>query len=181
MIRRLQGIAVALVLLTALEGFGYERYLERARPRSPDADNGFVIRATWPINGSIYVTEGEYVTRNPFFIMSAALFACAIVLNAAAPDTSRRRGKRISVDTLRSLPLSTISEVVFYKRDELTTDLIWCDVRVGGQIQSFHEEMAGWPRLLRHLEQLPGWREDWFASVSQPPFAESRTVAFSRV
>ena len=42
------------------------------------------------------------------------------------------------------LPLASISEVVFYKRDEITTDLICCEVQVDGQIWFFHEEAKEW-------------------------------------
>jgi hypothetical protein len=78
------------------------------------------------------------------------------------------------------LPLRQIEVVTFYKRDELTTDLICCDVQIGGETFFFHEEAEGWDLLIKHLEQLPGFRSDWYASVSQPPFSLSTTVAFRR-
>ena len=81
---------------------------------------------------------------------------------------------------LDQIRLSDVEEVTFYKRDEFTTDLICCDVRIGGKVWFFHEEAEGWDMLIRHLGNLPGWRWDWFSKVSPPPFAESRTVAFSR-
>jgi len=80
-----------------------------------------------------------------------------------------------------SLPLGQIESVTFYKRDEITTDLICCDVQVSGTIWFFHEEMDSWAALIQHLEHLPGFRADWRAAVVQPPFAENRTVAFQRV
>ena len=82
---------------------------------------------------------------------------------------------------LGRLVLPEIERVVFYKRDEITTDLICCDVTVGSAVWTFHEEMADWPMLLERLERLPGFRTDWFAAVAQPPFALSETIAFSRV
>ena len=88
--------------------------------------------------------------------------------------------KTIDSALLAQLPLSDIEEVAFYKRDEITTDLICCDIRLGGKIWVFHEEVIGWDLLIRHLQDLPGWRSDWFGSVSLPPFAECRVVAFSR-
>lgn len=87
---------------------------------------------------------------------------------------------RINADILAQLPLAAIGKVTFYKRDEVTTDLICCDVAVADKVWSFHEELSGWDLLLDHLQRLPNFRTDWFASVSQPPFAASETIAFSR-
>ena len=81
---------------------------------------------------------------------------------------------------LDQLPLSQIKTVTFFKRDELTTDLICCEVEVGGQTWFFHEEANGWARLVAHLEKLPGFRSDWFDAVAHPLFAASATVAFDR-
>lgn len=86
----------------------------------------------------------------------------------------------IDADVLAQLPLSEIDKVTFYKRDEVTTDLICCDVEMNGEVWPFHEELVGWDLLLDHLRKLPSFRDDWFAVVSQPPFATSETVAFSR-
>lgn len=87
---------------------------------------------------------------------------------------------RIDENVIAQLPLTDVSKVTFYKRDEVTTDLICCDVVVAGKVWSFHEEQAGWDLLLDHLQALPSFRVDWFTTVSQPPFATSETVAFSR-
>jgi hypothetical protein len=86
----------------------------------------------------------------------------------------------IDADLLAQVPLKEIGKVTFYKRDELTTDLICFDVLVGDEVWTFHEELDGWDLLIDHLEGLPGFRGDWFAAVSQPPFAMCETVAFSR-
>jgi hypothetical protein len=86
----------------------------------------------------------------------------------------------IDADLLARLPLKDVAKVTFYKRDELTTDLICCDVVLGSDVWTFHEELVGWNSLIDHLEQLPGFRADWFGAVSQPPFAASESVAFSR-
>lgn len=87
---------------------------------------------------------------------------------------------KIDENLLGQIPLSEVGKVTFYKRDELTADLICCEVDVGGQVWSFHEEQVGWGLLVEHLEGLPGFRRDWFAAVSQPAFATNQTVAFSR-
>lgn len=81
---------------------------------------------------------------------------------------------------LAQLPLPSLDEVTFYKRDEVTSDLICCEVLIGDKVWTFHEELVGWDALIDHLQRLPGFRADWFAAVSQPPFATRETVAFSR-
>ncbi len=78
------------------------------------------------------------------------------------------------------LPLSTIDAVVFYKRDEVTTDLICCDVEAQGRIWTFHEEADEWQTLVAHLSKLPGFRGDWYEAVVAPPFDASETIAFDR-
>lgn len=87
---------------------------------------------------------------------------------------------RIDAGLLERIPLSEIDTVTFWKHDEITTDLICCAVEAGGKSWTFHEEMAGWPLLLEHLEKLPGFRADWYAAVYQPAFAPCVTVAFRR-
>ena len=87
---------------------------------------------------------------------------------------------KIDPGLLARLPLSEIGQVTFYKRDEITTDLICCDVMGGGETWFFHEEVDGWKLLIRHLEALQAFQQDWFAQVSQPPFALSEIVAFRR-
>ena len=73
-----------------------------------------------------------------------------------------------------------IEKVVFFKRDELCTDLICCEITQHGQPFHFHEEWRGWDDLIEALKDLAGFRTDWFAKVSQPPFATSTFVAFQR-
>lgn len=77
--------------------------------------------------------------------------------------------------------LTAIDRVTFFKRDEVITDLICCDIDVGGQTWFFHEEAAEWDDLIRQLETLPGFRPDWFAAVSKPSFALCKTLAYGRV
>ena len=87
---------------------------------------------------------------------------------------------RIDESLLARLPLAQIARVDFYKRDEITSDLICCEVLAGGRTWTFHEELVGWDLLLDHLGMLPDLRADWFAEVSQPPFGACETVAFCR-
>lgn len=86
----------------------------------------------------------------------------------------------ITPATIAQLPLADIAAVVFYKRDEITTDLICCDVEVAGRVSTFHEEAKGWADLITHLSTLPGFRADWYEAVVSPVFATSKTVAFDR-
>jgi hypothetical protein len=86
----------------------------------------------------------------------------------------------ITPAALAQLPLPDIRVVIFYKRDEITTDLICCDVEVAGHVWTFHEETAGWSDLIAHLSELPGFRADWYEAVVSPPFATNETVAFDR-
>jgi hypothetical protein len=88
--------------------------------------------------------------------------------------------KEIAADVLHGLALSQIEAVTFYKRDELTTDLICCEILINGKVWFFHEEVKGWDLLIAHLEQLPGFRTDWYSAVAQTPFAPSKTVAYRR-
>lgn len=85
----------------------------------------------------------------------------------------------IDANLLHQLPLADIETVTFYKRDEITTDLLCCDVAIGGKIWTFHEELVGWELLIQHLEKLPNFRMDWLSAVTQPPFAKSEIVAFT--
>jgi len=41
-----------------------------------------------------------------------------------------------------------------------------------------HEDLEGWEELTACLRDLPGFDADWFANVSQPPFAECRTLVY---
>jgi hypothetical protein len=84
----------------------------------------------------------------------------------------------IDIKLLGRLPHAEVTKVAFYKRDEITSDLVCCEVTLGDWVWTFHEEMTGWPLLIEHLERLPGFRFDWFAAVSQPNFAASETIAF---
>ena len=81
-----------------------------------------------------------------------------------------------------ALPIAPgkIDRVTFYKRDEITSDLICCIVLAEGQEWTFHEEMDGWGDLVAKLAHLSDFRRDWFAGVSQPPFATSSLVAYER-
>lgn len=112
---------------------------------------------------------------------------------ASLPDTPP--SGRISVDDqsfsvydkgkfICRIDFDDVTRMEAYKRDELTTDLICFDVTTGSGTKIatwfIHEELAGWQDLVPRLEQLPGFRGDWYAAIVQPPFAENRTVVFRR-
>lgn len=81
---------------------------------------------------------------------------------------------------LARISLPEINRVTFYKRDEITTDLICCDVEALDQTWTFHEEMMGWSDLISYLQSLPDFRSDWYGEVVQSPFASSEIVAYHR-
>ena len=80
--------------------------------------------------------------------------------------------------------LSQVHEIVFYKRDEITTDLICCEISISsdppGQVLFFHEEMPNWQELIDRVSELPNFDMKWFEKVVQPPFQEQRTIAYRR-
>jgi hypothetical protein len=113
--------------------------------------------------------------------MNAVRSGRALCFPIAAFRSSRHHIKMtITPAVLVQLPLPAVRAVVFYKRDEITTDLICCDVEVAGHVWTFHEEAAGWPDLIAHLSALPGFRRDWYEAVVSPPFATTETIAFDR-
>ena len=77
-------------------------------------------------------------------------------------------------------PLNDVNRVIFFKRDESTTDLICCEFSAKGCHWTYHEEMNEWGPLLNVLSTLPGFASDWFEQVSQPAFATSEFVAYER-
>lgn len=94
--------------------------------------------------------------------------------------SARLRRDRIPADFEEQIPLGAITKVTFFKIDEITTDLICCEVEADGRVWFFHEEAEGWDALVRYLEKLPGFRQDWYGAVFLPPFARSDTLAYRR-
>lgn len=80
--------------------------------------------------------------------------------------------------------LNQVYEVAFFKRDEVTTDLICCEVSISSSryegVLFFHEEMGIWTRLIGRVSALPDFDRKWFEKVVKPPFKEQRTVAYRR-
>jgi len=78
------------------------------------------------------------------------------------------------------LERETILAVEFFKRDMITVDDLCCDIYVEGAVWRIDEELPGWNAALAWLEELPGFRKNWWDDVMQPPMAECRQVVFDR-
>ena len=80
-----------------------------------------------------------------------------------------------------AIALDKVTKVQLYKRDQVTTDLICCELTLdGGGALFLHEDMYGWDDQLGRLATLPGFDADWFMKVAQPAFATCHHIAFER-
>lgn len=83
-----------------------------------------------------------------------------------------------------AVSLEEVSAIVAYKLDELTTDLVCCDIVTGAddgeQIRTIHEELPGFDAAMASFENLPGFNRQWRDAVILPPFDTNRTVIYSR-
>ncbi|OBS53994.1 hypothetical protein A8B73_02965 [Methylosinus sp. 3S-1] len=90
----------------------------------------------------------------------------------------------VTSEGTEKISLDEVSVVVAYKIDELTTDLVCCDIVAGPegdeQIRTIHEEISGFENLMTRLEALPGFDRKWREAVILPPFAENRTIIYKR-
>lgn len=76
---------------------------------------------------------------------------------------------------------SDVIRAEFYKLDQTTTDLIFCDLMFrDGKLIAIHEDMLGWTDAITGLESLDGFDASWFAKVSQPPFELCNYAAYIR-
>ena len=76
--------------------------------------------------------------------------------------------------------LAKVIRVEFYKRDQLTTDLIHCNIITPDGVISAHEDQPYWEELIRKLEFLGGFDVEWYPQISGPALAVSDYVAFQR-
>jgi len=128
-------------------------------------------------------TDIALVRRERRLFQSSSPATCRSGHDNIADVRARRHKSAMTVidaHVLARLSLADIDRVTFFKRDELTTDLICCEVAMGAECWTFHEELAGWSLLLSHLQQLPNFHKDWFSEVAQPPFDTCETHAFVR-
>lgn len=83
-----------------------------------------------------------------------------------------------------AVSLDEVRAIVAYKLDELTTDLVCCDVVTGAadgeQIRTIHEELLGFDTAMKVFEALPGFDRQWRDVVALPPSATNRTVIYDR-
>lgn len=74
-----------------------------------------------------------------------------------------------------------VREVVAFKRDLITTDLVCLDFKVAGGWVVVHEEFEGWSDLIEMMgRHLPIDPPDWFPTVIHPAFAPNVRVLFRR-
>ena len=80
--------------------------------------------------------------------------------------------------------LDEVNAIVAYKIDELTTDLVCCDIVTrsgdGEQVSFIHEEVPGFDALMASFETLPDFNRQWREAVILPPFTENRTTIYKR-
>lgn len=83
-----------------------------------------------------------------------------------------------------TVPLDEVRAIVAYKIDELTRDLVCCDILTGSgdgeQIRTIHEEAPGFDTVMARFETLPGFNKQWRDAVILPPFATNRTTIYNR-
>lgn len=83
-----------------------------------------------------------------------------------------------------AVSLDEVSAIVAYKLDEITTDLVCCDIVTGAgdgeQIRTIHEELLGFDAAMVGFDVLPGFDRKWRDAVILPPSAANRTVIYSR-
>jgi hypothetical protein len=83
-----------------------------------------------------------------------------------------------------AVSLDEVSAIVAYKVDELTADLVCCDIVTnsgdGEQIRTIHEEIPGFDILMDRFELLAGFNKQWRDAVMLPPFGTQRTTVYNR-
>ena len=73
-----------------------------------------------------------------------------------------------------------ILKVQFFKRDELTSDLVCCEIETEAGLFFCHEEAPDWSEMLALVATLKGFDTDWRDKVILPAFQENRITAFER-
>ncbi|HLZ66804.1 MAG TPA: hypothetical protein VKQ29_11280 [Aliidongia sp.] len=83
-----------------------------------------------------------------------------------------------------TVSLDEVRAIVAYKIDEITTDLICCDITTGPEerpkILTIHEEIPGFDAVMTLFEALPDFNPQWRNAVLLEPFAENRTTLYRR-
>jgi hypothetical protein len=90
----------------------------------------------------------------------------------------------VTAKSVDAVSLDEVRAIVAYKLDELTTDLVCCDIVMGAadgeQIRTIHEELLGFDAAMTAFEALPGFDREWRDAVVLPTFATNRTVIYDR-
>jgi hypothetical protein len=87
--------------------------------------------------------------------------------------------------TFTKIDWSEIIEIIAFKKDLLTTDLICFEFKTSSakEVVYFviHEEMVGFDKLADHLKLiLPGFNANWRQLVVLPPFASNSNLIYRR-
>ena len=96
-----------------------------------------------------------------------------------------REGFKIvkEVALLEAVAWPSVSIIVAYKRDLITTDLICFEIVLDdGSMIEINEEMDGFDLFLNGLEStFESYNRTWPDSVVLPPFAPNRTLVYSGI
>ncbi len=76
--------------------------------------------------------------------------------------------------------MDEITEVVFYKKDLMTTDLICVEIHSGENFTFYHEEWDGWRELIDQLEELSEFDMEWYLKVVKPAFEPCFYTAYKK-
>ncbi len=88
------------------------------------------------------------------------------------------------VGSVHTITREKIERVSFFKTDEITTDLICCEIEFQNNDQLekviLSEDCENFESLETWIATLPSFDTEWRSRVVQPPFKENFTVAFDR-
>ena len=84
-------------------------------------------------------------------------------------------------DGQRKIKWADIDALVAYKSDLLTTDEICLDIVWGEWQTTITEQTPGWHQFIEKIKTIfPGIPPNWDTEITQPPFAENRTILYQR-
>jgi hypothetical protein len=74
-----------------------------------------------------------------------------------------------------------ITEIIAFKRDLLTTDIVCLMLRTSGMTFEINEEMTEFSQLAKELEKVfPTFDKSWWEKVVTPAFATNETIVYRR-
>ena len=86
-------------------------------------------------------------------------------------------------DQTTKLNWQQITEIIAYKRDCFTVDLICLAIADPATVVEINEEDAGWDPFIQAVAtNLPGSvaRDTWWTAVAQTPFATNQTIVYRK-